>query len=340
MRNVIDFARASRWLLLAVTLGAAPAHAGIGVHLVEPVVRVARGANLAVPVRLVNGSDQLLFLRGVGHDLPESLMPPGGFDEFIATRPDSIHYGTVWDGVLLNLHAAPDAPIGPEIYQITLLGGPGHENNDVIGQALIQVDVYDATCMPVIVTQPGSLHAASGSNAALTVAISDASGVQYQWRREGLPLFEDPHITGVQTASLAFTGITAADSGAYDVLITSACGEVTSVAVGVQVSPSAVGVPATPLRPALFLAPPRPNPMRHSVTFAWSLPVAGPVLLDVLDVAGRHVRNLVEGPREAGVGQALWDGATRSGSRAAAGVYFVRLTANRETRIQKLVVLQ
>lgn len=49
------------------------------------------------------------------------------------------------------------------------------------------------------------------------------------------------------------------------------------------------------------------------------------VTLDIYDLAGRHVARLRDGPVTSERGQASWDGATREGARAGAGLYFVRL---------------
>jgi choice-of-anchor C domain-containing protein len=77
------------------------------------------------------------------------------------------------------------------------------------------------------------------------------------------------------------------------------------------------------------LGAPRPSPApggAFSVTFA--VPVATRDLrLSVLDARGREVRVLAAGAHAAGAGAVTWDGRAEDGSRAAPGVYFVRLLA-------------
>jgi flagellar hook assembly protein FlgD len=64
------------------------------------------------------------------------------------------------------------------------------------------------------------------------------------------------------------------------------------------------------------------------------------VKLTVYDVAGREVRTLSSGTREAGRYSAQWDGKDASGSKVSAGVYFYRLTAGAETLTRKMTVLK
>ena len=69
----------------------------------------------------------------------------------------------------------------------------------------------------------------------------------------------------------------------------------------------------------------RPNPFNPSTTIGFSLAAESRVLLRVFDCAGRVVRTLVDAEVEAGPHTAAWDGTTDTGSRAASGVYFVRM---------------
>ncbi len=70
-----------------------------------------------------------------------------------------------------------------------------------------------------------------------------------------------------------------------------------------------------------------PNPFRAGATVAFTLPAAGAVDLDVLDVAGRRVRRLAHGPFAAGRHEARWDAGSDAGGLAPAGLYFLRLRA-------------
>lgn len=84
----------------------------------------------------------------------------------------------------------------------------------------------------------------------------------------------------------------------------------------------AVGSESHPAR--LSLAAPAPNPARSSVSLSLEMPAASETRIDVVDVGGRQIRSLYEGPLAAGRHPVTWDLADGGGRRVAAGVYFVR----------------
>jgi flagellar hook assembly protein FlgD len=73
---------------------------------------------------------------------------------------------------------------------------------------------------------------------------------------------------------------------------------------------------------------------------AFDLPSSGSVSLAVYDVAGRLVRSLVDDWRPAGRHVANWDGQTRNGTTAPAGVYFARLTGSEGTVTRRIVLVR
>ena len=91
---------------------------------------------------------------------------------------------------------------------------------------------------------------------------------------------------------------------------------------------------------ALALDPGRPNPSTGEMTIRFTLPVGGPVRLDVIDVGGRLVRGLVSGPRQAGMHVAPWDCADSGGRPVPPGIYWARLSAQGEVRTVKLTILR
>lgn len=93
--------------------------------------------------------------------------------------------------------------------------------------------------------------------------------------------------------------------------------------------------PGAPLE--LALASPSPNPMRGATTCRFTLPAAGRARVTVHDVAGRLVRVLAEGAHAAGHHAVTWDGADEHGTRAPRGLYFVRLQAEGEQRVRRVV---
>jgi flagellar hook assembly protein FlgD len=88
-----------------------------------------------------------------------------------------------------------------------------------------------------------------------------------------------------------------------------------------------------------LLGPVFPNPFRGSLNVSFSLarPVRATVV--VYDLAGRAVRHLDDGMREAGTHVLTWDGRLDAGSQAPAGLYLVRFQAGevRQTRRVQLI---
>jgi flagellar hook assembly protein FlgD len=93
---------------------------------------------------------------------------------------------------------------------------------------------------------------------------------------------------------------------------------------------------ASPPRVVLFQNV--PNPARSATRITYALPDEGPARLAVYDVAGRLVRLLGQGRREAGYHTVEWDGRTGLGEPAAGGIYFYRLETRRGMLCRKLLV--
>jgi FG-GAP repeat/FG-GAP-like repeat/FlgD Ig-like domain len=83
-----------------------------------------------------------------------------------------------------------------------------------------------------------------------------------------------------------------------------------------------------------------PNPSSDRMQIRFDLPRRAKTVVSVYDVQGRKVVSLIDDEIDAGPHSAAWDGRTTSGSRAAAGTYFLRLqTGDREQSV-KLVRIE
>jgi hypothetical protein len=98
------------------------------------------------------------------------------------------------------------------------------------------------------------------------------------------------------------------------------------------------GPAATSIRELSFSA--FPNPVAHGTALSLSVPVAGRVRIDIVDVSGRRIRRLYEGRTEAGVHRIPWDGRTGAGRAAAAGIYFGRVVHDGVVRSVRLLVVK
>ena len=98
----------------------------------------------------------------------------------------------------------------------------------------------------------------------------------------------------------------------------------------------AVGGTAPP-GPLAFAAP-GPNPARTATTLRYALPRASRVRLAIYDAAGRLVRELANGGREAGDHAEAWDLRGAGGEAVGAGLYFARLEAEGLALVRRVAV--
>jgi len=82
------------------------------------------------------------------------------------------------------------------------------------------------------------------------------------------------------------------------------------------------------------------SPARGESTIEFSGPADTEVTARIYSVSGRLVTTLYEGRLAGGSERVVWDGADSSGSRVAAGVYFVRLESVDETVTSKVILLR
>jgi len=105
-----------------------------------------------------------------------------------------------------------------------------------------------------------------------------------------------------------------------------------SVTVPVALTVAGVDAEDGPEAPGPWLAAPAPNPTRGTATLAYRLAEPGVARLSVVDLLGREVVVLAEGPHAAGEARASVP------AGLAPGVYVVRLVAGDAVRTQRAVV--
>jgi len=108
----------------------------------------------------------------------------------------------------------------------------------------------------------------------------------------------------------------------------------TAFAIDVSDALGVAGMPGT-----TWLAPPVPNPCRGEAQIEFALAVTGPVRMDVIDLSGRRIATLLRETRPAGRQSVRWDRRGDDGTRAAAGVYFVRLANATQKFTTRLLVV-
>jgi hypothetical protein len=89
-----------------------------------------------------------------------------------------------------------------------------------------------------------------------------------------------------------------------------------------------------------FLSQNFPNPFVRETSIAFGIDEPGEVSLEVYDVAGRLVRVLVSGTRNANRYLETWDGRDGSGKLVSSGVYFYRLRTASFKRSMKMLLVR
>jgi hypothetical protein len=78
-----------------------------------------------------------------------------------------------------------------------------------------------------------------------------------------------------------------------------------------------------------------PNPFNPTTTLTYSLPAAAEVTLSIYDISGRLLTTLVDGYRDAGIHEVLFDA-----SGLASGIYLARIEAGSRSAVRKLMLLK
>jgi len=110
------------------------------------------------------------------------------------------------------------------------------------------------------------------------------------------------------------------DGVRYRVTVETATGSMSSTEVAVSEAPGATRLPQR-----ARLLPNVPNPFNPATEIRFSLARTGPVVVDLFDTAGRHVRHMDLGAQPAGDGGVTWLGTDDAGLPVASGVYLVRM---------------
>ncbi len=92
--------------------------------------------------------------------------------------------------------------------------------------------------------------------------------------------------------------------------------------------------------PRFYLREKGPNPFRNSITFEFSVPVAGNVEVSIYNQLGQRVRTLFNGYKSQGFGRLNWDGTDEKGVKVSAGVYFCKLETDYGTLVKKMVLMK
>ena len=95
----------------------------------------------------------------------------------------------------------------------------------------------------------------------------------------------------------------------------------------------------TPTQP-LVLHQNHPNPFNPSTSIRYYLPEKCKVDLDIFDVSGRRIVQLIDSEQEKGLWTVEWNGLDAQGEEVNSGIYLYRLRAGKESVTRKMVLLK
>ena len=255
----------------AYTVNVAGKAGTTGVALVEIYDRASPGGarltNLSVRARAGTGAEtltagfvidgtapKLLLIRGVGPTLA-SFGVTGALGDprlavFRAGATTPLLQNDNWGGsaMLKSVFGATGAFLLSDASKDAALLAtldPGGYSVQVSGvgnaAGLALVEIYDATdatlARPTITGQPAPLTVVAGTSASLTVIASSLTPLNYQWRKDGVP------VAGATADTLAFPNVQVAQTGVYVATVANNAGAVSSVPVAVTLVPPLVSLP-------------------------------------------------------------------------------------------------
>jgi len=108
-----------------------------------------------------------------------------------------------------------------------------------------------------------------------------------------------------------------------------------TVEVGVNVSGDNDGVNA-----ATALVGNYPNPFNPVTNISYSLKEKGSVAIDIYDIKGRLVKNLVNDVKSAGSHKETWTGINNAGQEVGSGIYFYKMKTNTTSATKKMILMK
>jgi hypothetical protein len=115
-----------------------------------------------------------------------------------------------------------------------LVGAPLEVVDNQTRGAVYSFDLNSAS----VGQQPTDALVSPGTSAMLSVALNPGAGspVTYRWRRAGAELVDGGRVTGSTTATLTILNAQPGDLGAYDCVVTTPCGTLTSAPAAIAVA--------------------------------------------------------------------------------------------------------
>lgn len=205
-------------------------------------------------------------------------------------------------------------------------------------ESLPRLTMVDGAIIGTVLHKPGG---AFGSDVVLGYRLADDGSLA--WPGGTVPVASTPSAKGSPrlVASLGTAVAVWRDerSGTPDVIAQNLNPDGTLGQQVVAVGDDPANPPSAPIT-TLAAHPAYPNPFNPSTTIAFDLPRATSISLRVYDLAGRLVRELVQGDLAAGSHRVVWNGADQQGQRQPSGVYLYRLVTPEGIATRAMTMVQ
>jgi hypothetical protein len=83
-----------------------------------------------------------------------------------------------------------------------------------------------------------------------------------------------------------------------------------------------------------------PNPFNPTTNIQFDLTQAGKTEVNIYNIKGQKVKTLLYQELDVGVHNFVWSGKDDNGKRVASGVYFYKVTVNKQERIRKMILIK
>ena len=83
-----------------------------------------------------------------------------------------------------------------------------------------------------------------------------------------------------------------------------------------------------------------PNPFNPRTTIQFALPSSGRTRVSIFDVAGRHIKTLVDEDLPAQTHRVIWTGEDDNGRGVAAGIYFYMVTNGVDRSVGRMALVK
>lgn len=83
-----------------------------------------------------------------------------------------------------------------------------------------------------------------------------------------------------------------------------------------------------------------PNPFNPDTRIAFDLPKNEYVTVNIFDMRGAEVITLIDGLKQTGHHELIWDGKDKLGNHVTSGVYFCKIQAGRLSQVRKMLLIR